>query len=191
MALPWPPPKSRSRNTRGFSWPAEQSLRRIGTTPTSPIRSNRSSPFRGSTPLLIARGLAMQPGHIIGYRQRPSGNGLRAVAPRAGCFPGVMSRQSNVPATTLVGRTDPNKWDSRHPMLTAFLRCARTYMSGAAIGFKPITTEAHQIEIRKERKQAPEKHRVEVRGGTRSRSRDARLAPAFRLSSSTRTMAFE
>src|ERR1700722_16476669 len=164
--------------------PAEQSPRSIGTTPTFPIHINRSSP------LLIAGGLAMQPVRIIGYRQRPSGNGLHAVAPRAGCFPGVMSRQSPVPATTLVGRTDLNRLDNRNPMSTAFLRCARTYMSGAAIGSKRITTGAHRIEIRRGRKQAVEEHRGEVRGDTRSRSRDARLGPAFRQSSGTRTMAF-
>ena len=170
--------------------PAERCPRRFGTMPTSPIPSNQSWPFRGSTRLLTVRGSVRRPARTTGYRQRLSGNELRAVAPKAECSPGVTIRQCPVPATMLVGRTDLNRSDNRNPMLTGFLRCAKTYMSGVAIGLQPTTTKAHRIEIRRGRKRAPEKLRVEVLGGTRSRSRDARLAPAFRQNSNTRTMAF-
>ena len=118
------------------------------------------------------------------------GTGCARWCSRARCSPGVMIRQCPVLATTLVGRTDLKRSDNRIPILTAFLRCARTYMSGVAIGSERITTGAHRRGIRRGRKRGTERPRGEVRGDTRSRSRDARLAPAFRQNSSTRTMAF-
>ena len=108
---------------------------------------------------------------------RLSGNELRAVAPKAKfpwgddppmSRPGYHARWKNGPEP--VGQSEPNAY--------GLFESAKTYMSGVAIGLQPTTTKAHRIEIRRGRKRAPEKLRVEVLGGTRSRSRDARLAPA-------------
>jgi hypothetical protein len=86
-------------------------------------------------------------------------------------------------------KTGPES-DNQSGMVTAYLRCARTYMSGVAIGSGPTTIRFHRIGIRRGRKRAPEKRRAEVPGGTRSRSHDVRHVPAFRRNSNTPIMAF-
>ena len=113
-----------------------------------------------------------------------------AAVRRKSYSPGEMLHRCPVVTTMLVGRADRNRSHNRSRMPTVYLKCARTYTSGAVIGSRPATTAFHRIEIRRARKQPAEKPLAEAPGGTRSRSHDVRRAPAFRRNSSTRTMVF-
>src|ERR1700677_1895467 len=101
-----------------------------------------------------------------------------------------MIRRHPVLATILVGRPVLSRSDNQSRTLTEYLRCVRTYTSGAAIGSRPTTIRFPLIEIRGGLKRAAEKHHAEVLGGTKSRSHDVRPVPAFRRNSNTLIMAF-
>ncbi len=190
MRLPWRQRKSRLRNTRDFSMPPGTWRPPTGATPTSVILSSRWSQFPGSTALLIAIGFPRSPARIIGYRQKPSGKGRREAAPRAWPFLGGMIRRRPALAIMLVGRVVLSLSENQSQTLTAYLRCARTFTSGVAIGSQPATTRFPRIGIRGDRKRAAEKHRAADPGGTRSRSLDVRHVPAFLRNSNTPIMAF-
>jgi hypothetical protein len=93
-------------------------------------------------------------------------------------------------ATMIVGRRVLSRLENQTRMLTAYSICARTYMSGVAIGSRPITTRFHLSGIRADRKRAAEKHPAEGPGVTTSRSHDVQHVPAFHQNSNTLIMAF-
>ena len=126
----------------------------------------------------------------IGYPRKRSGNGLRAAPPRGWPSPGAMSRRHPVLATRTAGRLDRSRSDDRSRMPTVYLRCARTFMSGAAIGSQLATMRSRLSGIRGDRKRAAEKHREEAPGGITSRSHDVRPVPAFHRNLNTQTMVF-
>ncbi len=103
---------------------------------------------------------------------------------------GVMIRRCPALATMLVGRPALSQSENQSRTVTAYLRCARTFMNGVAIGTPPTTIRFPLIGIRRDRMRAAEKHRAADPGGTRSRSLDVRHVPAFRRNSNTLTMAF-
>ena len=101
-----------------------------------------------------------------------------------------MIRRIHVPPTTVVGRPALSQLDNHNRMLTAYSKCVRTYMSGAATGSGPTTMRFRLIGIRKDPKRAKEKRRAEAPGGTKSRFHVARHVPASRRNSNTLITAF-
>ena len=87
-------------------------------------------------------------------------------------------------------KTGPEPRDNPSRMITAYLRCARTSMSGVAIGSPPTTIRFPRIGIHRGRKRACGKPRAEAPGGITSRSLDVRRVPAFRRNSNTLIMGF-
>ena len=94
--------------------------------------------------------------------------------------PGYHARWKTGPEP--VGQSEPNAY--------GLFEMCETYMSGVAIGSEQTTIRFLLTGIRRDRKKATEKHRAEVRGGTKSRSHDVRHVPAFRRNSNTLIMAF-
>jgi hypothetical protein len=190
IPLQWQQPKSPFRSMGGFLTPQGACRPQTGAIPTFLILNNLWWRFRGLTRWHIARGFRHRLAPAIGFLQKPSGSGLREAVLSRCCFPGAMIRRYHVPATTVVGRLALSRSGNHSRMPTAYSTFARTCMSGAAIGTKPITMPCHLIEIRKGRKKDREELRAEVPGDTKSRFRDARHVLASRRNSVMLIMAF-
>ena len=123
---------------------------------------------------------------------RPSGSAPLAEAARAHYFRGAMRIRSRCPATPIaapvIGRPAPSPSAAPNRTHTASTTCATTCTSGAATGTRPPTMRRRPSAIRVAQKSASGVLPAAAPGGTTSRCRAARPAPASLQSSSTRTM---
>src|SRR5215475_12513872 len=161
-----------------------------GAITTSLVHNNLWWRFPGTTRLHTARGFPRLPARTIGCQQKPSGSGPHEGVPRQCCSHGAMIRHNLVPSTKIAGRLAPSLSGNHSRIVTAYLRCARTCMSGVVTGSTPATIQSHLSGIHEDRKKASEKRRAEDPGGTTSRSHDVRRGPASRRNSNTLIMAF-